>query len=164
MEQLLPKETRPHLGGITCAYLQPERGDTLSLHMMSRRQMLFGNKVPKKEPEVHLQLFKSHCSSIFLLRSKAEIPETFQHKGILYFFKIFCTMSSLGAEEEKWVINSRSHSWQSIFNQDEGSSHAESVQYQFRFVPPQFVAVRLHFETRTSYLNSASRSRRQIHR
>lgn len=94
--------------------------------------MLFGNKVTKKEPGMHLQLCKSPCSSILFLRSNVELQETFQHKGILYFF---FTVSFLGAEEKKWVINSRSHLWQSMFNQDEGRSNAESVQYQFRFVP-----------------------------
>lgn len=55
---------------------------------------------------------------------------------------------------EKWVINSRSHLWQSIFNQDEGKEQHRERSVSILLCSLQFVAVRLHFETRTSYLNS----------
>lgn len=65
--------------------------------------MLFGNMGTKKEPEMHLLLFESHCSSISFLRSKAETQETFEHKRRLYdiFFNFFLHCEFPGCRGER---------------------------------------------------------------
>lgn len=78
--------------------------------------MLFGHKATKKSlrcicncVEVPVAAF---CSLEVMSNSK-------KLSSIKEYCNFFFTVSFLGAEENKWVINSRSHLWQSIFNPDE---------------------------------------------